>query len=135
MARFVSVSILAYHSGTEERKFIVGRRMEGEHAVQLLCKTFFSACQTDQSVYVMLYRPEILPTVTFADMRCISICFKVFLKFSLVITRLHERGCRIVYVTIVLRPLIEFVRNLFLSQFFCHAGNAVIIISVFKCFG
>ena len=55
MAGFIAVCVLSDHSGAEQRKFVISRGMEGEHAVQLLGKAFFSSDQADQSVYIVLY--------------------------------------------------------------------------------
>ena len=135
MAGLIAVSILSDHSRAKYRKFVVLCRMISKHTVQLLCKAVFTSYELNQAVYVMLYGPEILPTVTFADMRSVFVGFEVFDKVSFVITRLHERSCGVVNVFVVLRAFVEFVGYLFFTHLIGHFGDAVIVKCIFQSFG
>ena len=77
MARLIPVRILSDHSRTEYRKFVLVGGVVCEHAVQLLGEPLFSSRQFNQPVNVMLHRPEILPSVAFADVRSITFRVKV----------------------------------------------------------
>ena len=90
MAWFITMCVLTYHSGAENRQFILVCRMECEHAVQFLLKAFFSAYKVNQTFNVVLCRPEILPSVTFTDVRSIFICLKVGDEITFIVTWLHE---------------------------------------------
>ena len=90
MARFVAVRVLTDHSCAEKWELVIFGRMIGKHTIQLFRKPVFASYEIDQSVNIMLYRPEILPSVAFANMRSIVVCFEIFDKDAFVITRLHE---------------------------------------------
>ena len=135
MARLIAVSILPDHSRAEDGKFFVVCRMIGKHAVQFLCKAACASCEINQTVYVMLHGPEVLPAVAFADMRSVFVGFEVFDKVSFIVTRLHERSGRVVNILVVLRTFVEFVRYLFLAHLVRHLSNAVIVKCIFQCFG
>ena len=135
MARFIAMRILPYHTGTENRKFLIIGRAVCEHTVKLLRKALLPAGQGHQSVNILLHRPEILPTVAFANMRRIIIWRETVYKSSPVITRLHERCLRIIYILIILRTSVEFIRYLPLTQLLGHACYTVIIVSILQGFG
>ena len=67
-------------------------------------------------------------------MRSIIIRTEVLNEGSFVIPRLHEGCLRIIYILIIQRTLIKFICNLPFTQFLRHAGNAIIIVSVFQGF-
>ena len=135
MARFIAMRILPYHTGTENRKLLIIGRAVREHTVKLLRKALLPAGQGYQSVNILLHRPEILPTVAFANMRRIIIRRETVYKSSPVITRLHERCLRIIYILIILRTFVEFIRYLPLTQLLGQAGYTVIIVSILQGFG
>ena len=108
--------------------------MIGEHTVQFLGKSVFAACKVYQSVNIVLYRPEILPSVAFADVWSIVVGFETFDKVPLVITRLHERGFRVIKISIVPGTFVECVRNVLFAHLLSHFGNAVIVEGIFQGF-
>ena len=83
----------------------------------------------------MLYRPEILPSVAFADVRCIVIGFEILDKDAFVVTWLHERSGGIIDILVVLRTFVKFVSDVLITHLLCHFGNTVIIESIFQSFG
>ena len=109
--------------------------MVGEHAVQFFGKSVFTAYKVYQSVNVVLYRPEILPSVAFADVWRIVIGFEVLDKGAFVVTWLHERGGGVVDVLVVLRTFVECLGDVLLAHLLCHFGDAVIVEGIFQCLG
>ena len=134
VTRFITMCILPDHSSTENRQIFIRRRIVSEHTIQFLGKTFLASNQTDQSINVLLHRPEILPAITFANMRSIIIRTEVLNEGSFVIPRLHEGCLRIIHILIIPGTLIKFICNLLFTQFLRHTGNAIIIVSVFQGF-
>ena len=134
MTRFISMRILPNHSGTKNRQIFIRRRIISEHTIQFLGKTLRTSDQANQTIDILLHRPEILPTVTFANMWSIVIRTEGLNKISFIITRLHKRSLGIIYILIVLRTFIEFSCNLPFTQLFCHTGNTIVIVSVFQSF-
>lgn len=82
--------VLPDHSGTENRQIFIRRRIISKHTIQFLGKTLRTSDQTNQTIDILLHRPEILPTVTFANMRSIVIRTEGLNKISFIIYRLHE---------------------------------------------
>ena len=109
--------------------------MIGEHTVQFFGKPVFTSYKVDQSVYIMLYRPKVLPSVAFANVWCIVIGLEVLDKDAFVVTWLHERSSGVIYILVVLRTFVKFVRNVLFAHLLRHFGNAIVIESVFQCFG
>ena len=135
VTRFVSMGILTNHSGTEDRKIIFCIRRIGKHAIQFLCKTIRTSCQTNKALYVLWNIPKILPSVTFSNMRCILLGIESINKIPFLITGLHKSGFRIIQITVVLRALAECLGNLLFTHLFGHQRNTVIIESIFEGFG
>ena len=98
MARFISMRILPDHSGTENRQIFIRRSIISKHTIQFLGKTLRTSDQTNQTIDILLHRSEILPTVTFANMRSIVIRTEGLNKISFIITRLHKRSLGIIYI-------------------------------------
>ena len=135
MARFVAMCVLPDHTGTEDRQVFCRFRNIGEHTVQFFGKSVFTSYKVDQSVNVMLNRPKVLPSVAFANVWCIVIGLEVLDKDAFVVTWLHERSSGVINILVVLRTFVKFVRNVLFAHLLRHFGNAIVIESVFQCFG
>ena len=135
MAWLIAMRILSYHARAEDRKFVICCRMIGEHTVQFFGKSVFTSYKVDQSVNVMLNRPKVLPSVAFANVWCIVIGLEVLDKDAFVVTWLHERSSGVINILVVLRTFVKFVRNVLFAHLLRHFGNAIVIESVFQCFG
>ena len=131
MARLVAVGVLTYHTRTEERQFGIGSRSIREQAVEFVGKALL-AYKSLKSLYVVLYRPHIVPAIRLADMRRIIIGRVVGLKVTLRITRLHECRTRTINVAIVLSTLCKSFSYVLLAQMLCKGSNTSIIVSVFQ---
>ena len=135
VSRLISVCILPYHACAEDGQLALVRRLEREHAVQFLRKAFLSAGQGYQSVDIVLYRPEILPSVAFTDVRRIVFRLEIFDELSGFVFGLHECRGRTVHVPVILRAGVKLFRYIFFPHFVCHDGNAIIVESVFQGLG
>ena len=132
VARLVAVSVLADHARAEYRQLLVGARHVGEHAVQLLGEALLAAHQGDETVHVLRHVPEILPTVTLADILGIIVGAEVGGELALLVPRLDERGSRVVQVPVVPGALVELLGDVRLPQSLRHAGDAIIVVSVLQ---
>ena len=131
MTRLVAMRILTNHSGAEYRKLIF-LRIERKHTIQFLGKTVFAAHQFYQAIHIVLHRPEVLPSIAFANMRRILIGTEIRDEMSFRISRLHERRSRIIHILIILGTLEEFIGNICLTHLLRHLSYAIIIESIFK---
>ena len=133
MARLISVCILSNHTCTKDRQFVVVRRVILKHAVKLLAKALFSSHQTNKTIHIMLYRPEIMPCIAFTNMWRIFLGMEILDKITFIIFRLHKRSSRIVHIPVILRTGIESIRNVLPSHLGSHFSYTKIIERIFQC--
>ena len=133
MARLISVCILSNHTCTKDRQFVVVRRVIRKHAVKLLAKALFSSHQTNKTIHIMLYRPEIMPCIAFTNMRRIFLGMEILDKITFIIFGLHKRSSRIVHIPVILRTGIESIRNVLPSHLGSHFSYTKIIERIFQC--
>ena len=131
MTRLIAVSILPYHSRTEERQFGIGSRCIREQAVEFVSKALLSHKRL-KSLYVVLYRPHIVPSVRLTDVRRIIIGRIIGLEVALGVTRLHERRTRTIYITIVLGTLCKRLVYVLLAQMLCKGSNTSVIVCILQ---
>ena len=132
VTRLVAMCILTNHTGTENRQIFLPYRYIGKHTIQLCRKLVLSACQGNQSLNVVLHRPEIMPGIAFTDVCRIFIGIEVRLEDSPVVYRLHESCSRIEYIPIILRTLEIFIRQFSLAHLLRHFSNTEVIECIFQ---
>ena len=80
----------------------------------------------------MLHTPHVVPCVALAYVLRVLIGVELRLELSLAVAWLHECGDRVVLVTPVLCALVEYSGNAVAPHGLGHAGDAMVVVSIFQ---
>ena len=133
VAGLIAVGVLAFEAGNVgdiQREFV---GFESEQVVQCLDELFPAAEELDETVHVMRSEESVVPWSGFGIVPAGGENVERRGAAAVAVPA-PEEGCRAVeHVHIVRRPAVIFFRNVFMSKFFRHSGNAPVIVCVFQC--